>query len=134
TLRRRSCVALGRIEMRSSSWASQLIAFIARSLFAFKPLKLLARKPEFPTTTKRPCEFDLPVEYSPDAARTKGPFLFFGSPSVTDAELRFDVASARSPVENSFSVVLLLLLAMFMDCASGNAVAECNSLTIACVP
>src|ERR1700757_3838482 len=56
----RSSGSFGRIEIRSSSEASQLIVFRARSLFPLKRRKPLAAQDELPTTTKRPCELSFP--------------------------------------------------------------------------
>src|ERR1039457_6503346 len=71
--------SFGRIEIKSSSDASQLIVFIAKSLLPLKLRNELAAHDELPITTKRPWESCLPVSYVPVAAMVSGPFLFFGS-------------------------------------------------------
>src|SRR5215467_8055318 len=58
---RRSSCRLGRIEIKSSSEESQLIALSAKSSLPLKPMKRFAAHVELPITTKRPCEFSLPV-------------------------------------------------------------------------
>src|SRR6202789_3970623 len=90
---RRSSCGLGRIEIRSSSDESQFTAFDARSPLPLKPRKRFAAQVELPVTTKRPCEFGLPVLYVPAAAIVRGPFLFLGSARLTSGELRLFVAT-----------------------------------------
>ena len=58
---RRSSCCLGRMEIKSSSDANQLIVFNARSSLPLKLMKRLATQDELPTTTNRPCAFALPV-------------------------------------------------------------------------
>src|SRR5205823_10014085 len=58
---RRSSRSLGRIEINSSSDASQLMVFIARSRFPLNEINPLATQSELPTTTKRPWGFSFPV-------------------------------------------------------------------------
>src|SRR5689334_19698565 len=53
-----SC-SLERIEIKSSSDASQLTVFSARSSLPLKLIKALFAHEELPTTTNRPCEFSL---------------------------------------------------------------------------
>src|SRR5205823_1163224 len=53
--------SLGRIEINSSSDASQLMAFIARSRFPPKGRWALEAQSELPTTTNRPCVFSFAV-------------------------------------------------------------------------
>src|SRR5208283_4866504 len=70
----RSSGALGRMEIKSSSEASQLMVLRNRSRLPRErePAKLLADQREVPTTTKRP---GVEPERVPAAARVKGPFL-----------------------------------------------------------
>ena len=72
---RRSSGSLGRMEIKSSSDASQSMAFNARSRFPLKLMKEFSAHEELPTTTNRPSEFSLPVLYVPAAAMVSGPFL-----------------------------------------------------------
>src|ERR1700728_1290494 len=111
------------MEIRSSSDASQLIAFKARSSLPLKLMKLLAAHDELPTTTKRPCEFSFPVLYVPAAAIVSGPFLFFGSFTLTLAELKLLVARLLLEESKSFCTLVLSVLLISMERARGKPVA-----------
>ena len=80
---RRSSCGLGRMEIKSSSEASQFTAFNARSPLPLKPRKRFAAHEELPVTTKRPSEFGLPVLYVPAAAMVSGPLRLLGSATLT---------------------------------------------------
>src|SRR5580704_4548740 len=104
---RRSSCCLGRMEIRSSSEDSQFTAFNAKSLLPLKPRNRFAAQDELPATTKRPCEFCLPVLYVPAAAIVSGPFLLRGSATLTSGELRLAVARLVPDESNSFSTLVL---------------------------
>src|SRR5580692_2450138 len=120
---RRSSGCFGRMEIKSSSDASQLMAFNARSSLPLKLIKLLAAQEELPTTTKRPCEFPFPLLYVPAAAMVSGPFLFLGSLTLTLAELRLLVARLLLEESKSFSTLVFSVLLISMERASGKPVA-----------
>src|SRR5579859_4418008 len=104
---RRSSCCLRRMEIRSSSEASQLTAFKARSALPLNLMNPLVAHDEHPMTTNRPCELSFPVLYVPAAAMVSGPFLFLGSLMFTEGELRLLVA--RLPLEESKSFWTLVL-------------------------
>src|SRR5215469_15039578 len=132
---RRSSRSFGRIEIRSSSDESQLIAFNARSLLPLKLMNPFASHEELPTTTNRPCEFSFPVLYVPAAAIVRGPFLFFESFTFTDDEFRLVVARLVLDESNNLSTVALSVLLISIERERGNPVAvPFMSLTIACDP
>src|SRR5690348_12564776 len=120
---RRSSSCLGRIEIRSSSEASQLIVLSAKSLLPLKPRNPFSAQRALPTTTKRPCEFSLPVLYVPTAAIVRGPFLFLGSSGFTDGELRFVVARLVPEDSSSFSTEVLSPFLISIERVTGNPVA-----------
>ena len=95
------------MEIKSSSEASQSIAFIARSGLPLKPMKEFSAHKELPTTTKRPWEFSLPVLYVPAAAIVSGPFLFPGSFSLMLVESSTVVARLLADESKSLSTAVL---------------------------
>src|SRR5580692_6848381 len=130
---RRSSCSFGRIEIKSSSDASQSTAFNARSLLPLKFRNEFAAQDELPTTTKRPCESCFPVLYVAAAAMVSGPFLFFGSLGSTAGELKLLVARLLSDESNNFCTEVLSLFLMSKERESGNPVAvPFMPSTIAC--
>src|SRR5262245_1560606 len=129
---RRSSRSFGRMEIKSSSEASQFTAFKARSRLPLKPMKEFAAQLELPTTTKRPCEFSFPVLWVPAAAIAKGPLVLLGSVGSIAALLSFMVARLDSDELKRFVTVLLSLFLVSRDRASGKPVARrLMSLTMA---
>src|ERR1039458_7871634 len=117
---RRSSGSFGRIEIRSSSEESQLMAFSARSRLPLKRMKVLAAHNELPTTTKRPCEFFLPVFRVPATASVSGPFLFWRSLGFIAGGSNFEVARLDSEELNSLVTVVLSVFLISKERASGN--------------
>src|SRR5579863_6500800 len=120
---RRSSSCLGRIEIRSSSDASQSMVFRARSLLPLNLMNELAAHDELPTITNRPCESCLPVLYVPAAAIVIGPFLFFGSFGSTAGEFRLVVARLVVEESNNFWTVVLSPFLIWIERDNGNPVA-----------
>ena len=65
----------------------------------------------------------MPVLKVPAAARVSGPFLFFGSLTLTDGELRLLVAKLVLELSNSFCTLVLSVFLTSSERASGNPVA-----------
>src|SRR5579883_3034390 len=120
---RRSSRSLGRMEIKSSSEASQLMVFKARSLLPLKLMNPLLSQEELPTTTNRPWEFSLPVLQVPAAAMASGPFLLLGSLTLTAGELKLLVARLVSDESNSFCTVLLSVFLISKERERGKPVA-----------
>src|SRR5258706_6463849 len=131
--RRRSSGSLGRIEIKSSSAVSQLIALRNRSRLPLKRRILLEIQEELPITTNLPSLLLSPLLYVPAAPKTRGAFLSrLGSRRIS-AQFRLVVAKLLAEVENSFSALVLSVDLTSTVRASGSAVAvSFMSLTMAC--
>src|SRR6516165_2241206 len=113
----RSSGGLGRMEINSSSEASQLTALAIRSRLSSgrEPTRLFCPASDVPITTKRPCEGPWKV---PAAARVSGPLRpFFGSTAPCGPmEV---VARLSSVVSTSFETVVLSVALASRERAKG---------------